>query len=235
MYTVLVRTARRIRRIGRFFLGSDLLQSRQMSVPFERHGTWSVASNMLNKHSVVYSIGVGNEISFDLSLIDHYGLTVHAFDPTPRSVAWIQKQILPRQFNFHPVGVADFDGVARFRPPPNPDYVSYSLIGGSKDSITSVDAPVRRLGSLMADLGHSEIDLLKIDIEGAEYGVIEDALGECIPANQILVEFHHRFPYIGVEKTRSAIRSLNEAGYRIFFVSDIGEEYSFLRAPRERF
>jgi len=47
---------------------------------------------------------------------------------------------------------------------------------------------------------------------------------------QLLVEFHHRWAQIGVEKTRQAIRDLNAAGYRIFDVSPSGEEYGFVRA-----
>jgi hypothetical protein len=50
-----------------------------------------------------------------------------------------------------------------------------------------------------------------------------------IPVKQLLVEFHHRWPHIGVAKTKRAIQELNAAGYRIFNVSPGGEEYSFQR------
>jgi hypothetical protein len=72
-----------------------------------------------------------------------------------------------------------------------------------------------------------------MDIEGAEYGVIQDLLAERIPVRQIVVEFHHRFSSLGVQKTRDAIHFLNQAGYRIFSVSDLGEEFSFLQVSRE--
>ena len=85
-----------------------------------------------------------------------------------------------------------------------------------------------RLGTILKMLGHSCIDLLKMDIEGAEYDVLADLLTQRIPVKQILVEFHHRWPQIGVDKTRQAIHALNAAGYKIFSVSPGGEEYSFL-------
>jgi hypothetical protein len=88
---------------------------------------------------------------------------------------------------------------------------------------------VRRLATLMRDLGHRSIDVLKMDIEGAEYEVIDDILGSRLQIEQILVEFHHRLPGVGIDRTRRAVRNLNEAGYRIFFASDTGEEYSFIR------
>jgi hypothetical protein len=52
-----------------------------------------------------------------------------------------------------------------------------------------------------------------------------------IAVKQLLVEFHHRWPHLGIEKTKHAIRALNEAGYRIFSVSPSGEEYGFLMLP----
>jgi hypothetical protein len=81
----------------------------------------------------------------------------------------------------------------------------------------------------MKRLGHTTIDVLKMDIEGAEYEVIEDIVSSRISINQILVEFHHRFPTIGIEKTKNAIKQLNKAGYKIFSISESGQEYSFIK------
>jgi hypothetical protein len=63
---------------------------------------------------------------------------------------------------------------------------------------------------------------------GAEYGVIADLIASRVDVRQLLVEFHHRWPEVGVKKTQDAIRDLNEAGFRIFDVSPVGSEYSFL-------
>jgi hypothetical protein len=43
------------------------------------------------------------------------------------------------------------------------------------------------------------------------------------------VEFHHRFPGIGLEKTVDLIERLRGADYKIFAISEIGREVSFLR------
>lgn len=189
---------------------------------------WCVCPDGLGPSSVVYSVGVGEEISFDLELIRRFGVCVHAFDPTPRSIEWLAKQQVPQEFVFHAYGVADFDGHAKFLPPANPAHVSHTLVE-RQTPWPAIEVPVRRLSSVMKELGHDRIDLLKMDIEGAEYGVLKDLLRCGIPVQQLLVEFHHRWPEIGVEKTRQAIRDLNSAGYRIFDVSPSGEEYGFLR------
>jgi FkbM family methyltransferase len=172
---------------------------------------------------------VGEEISFDLELIHRFGVTVHAFDPTPRSIAWVQSRTLPPEFVFHSYGIAGQDGLRRFSPPANQNFVSHTLLERDTPWPT-VEVQVRRISSVQQILGHARIDLLKMDIEGAEYEVIDDLLAGPVPVRQLLVEFHHRWPEVGIAKTRTAIRKLNAAGYRIFSISPSGEEYGFLAA-----
>ena len=71
--------------------------------------------------------------------------------------------------------------------------------------------------------------IVKLDIEGAEYEVIQHIIDRKIKIHQLLIEFHHRFPGIGNKKTKEAIRILNNAGYKIFDVSPSGEEFSFIK------
>jgi FkbM family methyltransferase len=171
---------------------------------------------------------VGEDISFDLALIRRFGMRVHAFDPTPRSIAWVQSQTVPPEFNFHDFGIAAVDGSLTFHAPDNPDYVSYSVVRGNA-SQPRVDAPVRRLSTIMKMLQHQKIDVLKMDIEGAEYEVLRDMLESTVPVEQLLVEFHHRWTVVGLDKTRNAVRKVMEAGFKIFNISATGEEYSFIR------
>lgn len=219
-----------IRRMVRVLRGLDLwrtVQQRCTKVSMGNKGArWCLCPEGLSKTSVVYCLGVGEEISFDLELIRRFEIRVHAFDPTPRSIRWVQSQALPEEFEFHAYGVADFDGTCRFLPPKDPGHVSHTILR-RQSPWPAIEVPVYRLSTIMKMLGHGEIDLLKMDIEGAEYGVLADLLACKIRPQQILVEFHHRWPEVGSEKTRKAIRALNRAGYRIFHVSPSGEEYSF--------
>jgi FkbM family methyltransferase len=219
-----------IRRMARVLGGRDVWRSVQQNCTKLSLGSegarWCICPDDLSKTSVVYSLGVGEEISFDLELIERFGTRVHAFDPTPRAIQWVQSRIVPDGFIFHSYGVADVDGTCWFLPPKDPGHVSYTVL--PRNTIGSaIEAPVYRLSTIMKMLGHSEIDLLKMDIEGAEYAVLVDLLAGKIRPRQILVEFHHRWPEVGSERTRVAIRGLNGAGYRIFHVSPSGEEYSF--------
>ena len=68
-----------------------------------------------------------------------------------------------------------------------------------------------------------------MDIEGAEYEVIDDIVHSPVPIYQVLIEFHHRFEGIGIGRTKEAITKLNGTGYKIFNVSATGEEISFIK------
>jgi len=229
-------TARFVKHAVRAFRGQDLWQGAQIKCDRRMLGNdgacWYVCPQDLSASSVVYSMGVGEDISFDLALIQRFGLQVHAFDPTPRSIEWLQNQAVPIEFMFHAYGVAGFDGSCAFLPPEDPAHVSHTIVP-RESSRPPIEVPVHRLGTIMKMLGHEQIDLLKMDIEGAEYGVLADMLACHLQVKQILVEFHHRWPHIGVEKTKQAIRALNRAGYRIFSVSPSGEEYGFLQSCLE--
>lgn len=187
---------------------------------------WCVCPDDLSESSVVYSFGVGEDISFDLEMIRRFRVQVHAFDPTPRSIVCVRKQTLPEKFIFHAYGIAHFDGSCRFLPPENPADVSHTILQ-RESSGPAIEVPVRRLSTIMRILGHRQIDLLKMDIEGSEYDVLSDLLQNRIAVKQLLVEFHHRWPEVGVQRTKQAIRALNGAGYTIFSISPNGEEYSF--------
>ncbi|NLK71692.1 MAG: FkbM family methyltransferase [Clostridiales bacterium] len=198
-----------------------------------RHGSiyagYSICTDNLNPNCIVYSFGVGEDISFDLSIIESYGVHVYAFDPTPKSIAWIRNQILPENYHFLPYGIADYDGYANFNPPANPLHVSHTMLDRPSTADKAIKVEVHTLSTIKKMLGHSNIDVAKMDIEGAEYAVLENILESDINVNQYLIEFHHRFENVGVRATQKAIKLLRNKGYKIFDVSPTFEEYSFIK------
>ena len=195
-------------------------------------GGWRFTTHDLGQDSIVYSLGVGEDIAFDLFIIDRFGAEVHAFDPTPSSIEMLSKTSLPNRFHFHPWAITAADGTLKFYPRVKKDgsqsTVMFTMIAEDASSENAIEVPAYCLSSVASRLGHSRIDLLKMDIEGAEYEVLEGLLASSIKPGQLLVEFHHRFPAIGLEKTADMIRLLRKSGYKIFAVSDTGREVSFL-------
>ena len=49
------------------------------------YGGWITPMHLLNSTSICYCAGVGEDITFDLGLIERFGCHVFAFDPTPRA------------------------------------------------------------------------------------------------------------------------------------------------------
>jgi FkbM family methyltransferase len=190
------------------------------------YGGYEILPALLGADAVVYSVGLGEDISFDLGLIERFGCTVHGFDPTPRSLAWLETQNVPDRFVVHPYGIAARDGTASFAPPANPAHVSHSVLGNGAGR---VEFPVRRLSSVLRELGHDRLDVLKLDIEGAEYEVLDDLLETGPLPRQLCVEFHHGLVGVELAATERQLERLRTVGYRVFDARDTGREFSLVR------
>ncbi len=189
------------------------------------YGAHSIPMGMLSPSSTVYSFGIGNDVSFDLGVIGRYGCTVHGFDPTPRSVAWVASNVSEPRFVFHKLGIAARDGEDSFEPPKQDTHVSYFPTAGQASALRF---KVNRLATIMKDLGHDRLDILKMDVEGFEYAVVADMIASGIRPRAMAVEFHHRMHGMAEAETIKAVRDLRDYGYRLFHVSDTGREYSFI-------
>ncbi len=66
------------------------------------YGGWTVIPEMVGPELVVYSVGVGSDITFDRAMIERFGCTVHAFDPTPMAREWVAKQTVPARIRVPP-------------------------------------------------------------------------------------------------------------------------------------
>ena len=194
------------------------------------YGGHCVALNHLDENSVVYSAGLGLDITFDEELIDEYRLSVHGFDPTPKSIKHLKTHGMPDGFHLHEYGISDKNGSQTFHIPVNPEHISHSTTNHRNTSTEAIEVAMQTLQTTMEALGHDSIDLLKMDIEGSEYDVIDEICREEIQVRQILIEFHHHFDNIAVSSTKAAVDKLNQHGYKIFNISPDGHEVSFIHA-----
>jgi FkbM family methyltransferase len=205
----------------------------QIKVPHTVYGStyggWPVINESLNADGIVYSFGLGEDISFDIDIIKKFNCQVYGFDPTPRVHEWLSKQSLPSQLHIHPWGIAAQDGTIKLYPPKNPAHVSHAISGSDTSRTDFIDVPSKRFSSIQQQLGHKTIAILKMDIEGFEYDVIDDLLTLGNLPKQILIEFHHLMYSISMETTMQAIKKMNKAGYSIFYISETGREFGFVK------
>lgn len=237
-------------RIGRFALisiidSASLFTSEHLVKVGSDYGGWLLPrKNRLGKNSICYAVGAGEDITFDCELANIYGCKVRIFDPTPKSQAHFQRLLdyvagkptenegedfidkynfpisVYSSLDFQPYGLASEDRIMKFYLPQNPDHVSCSLVNlqGTQDYF---DAQCYRLGTLMSMNRDLSIELLKMDIEGAEYQVIEDIIRSSVRPPMLLIEFDEcHSPQDGEARMRVLhnIRLLENVGYRLIAV-----------------
>lgn len=230
------------------FIDKNILEStKNLTRLGTSYGGWIIPSNLkLSENSICYLAGAGEDISFDCALIKKFKCSIRIIDPTPRAIAHFEKlkecieSGLPFSLNnsledyynlslsdlskirFLSVGISDLDKKLKFYLPQNPSHVSCSIANLQKTDDFFL-AQCYRLGTLMKMLGDSSIDLLKIDVEGAEYRVIKDIVSSNLLPRVLLVEFdeiHTPIDLNAGNRIKEHIDILIDAGMRCIAIED---------------
>lgn len=174
------------------------------------YGGWPVVVHPSANDGVCYSAGIGEDASFDRELIKRTGCTVHAFDPVPRVAEYVARELADEpKFVFHPTGLWSTDTELTFFSPELDGWVSHSAVD-FRHTPAAFNAVVRSVPSVMRELGHDHLNILKLSVEGAQFSVLEPVLTARVPIDQILVEFT---PPVAVRKVRDQAARLRAAGY----------------------
>lgn len=194
------------------------------------YGGFYVHPDLLNDKSIVYSFGIGKDMSFDLTILKNHRCSVFAFDPTPNSIQWVSRQKPDSNLRFFPIGISTYDGLTVFNIPSNKKRISGSVLSLSDQEFTQIQVEMKTLSTIMKELEHEEIDLLKLDIEGAEYEVIPQILNSKIHPKQFIIEFHDRMLQSDDKNSQKTVELMEHHGYKVFANSISYEEISFIRA-----
>jgi FkbM family methyltransferase len=207
------------------------------------YGGYVLPKSELSRGSICYSFGAGEDVSFETELAAALPVEVHIFDPTPRAVEYVRGLIkdlserdpnLGQRLHFHPWGVWSGDQQMKFYAPQNPTHVSHSVVN-LQHTASYFYADCRRPRSIMEGLGHRTIDLVKLNIEGAEYEVIRTMFAENITPRVICINFDELHTQIATgarERLRDLVRQFADHGY----VAVSAEECraTFIRPPQNR-
>ena len=144
---------------------------------------------------IVYSFGISNDASFDVDLTKTFGrpqCTIYAFDPS------IGRQtgdtFLGDNIHFYNIG-----------------------LGGGNYTRPSTGWDMMDLESIMSMLGHSHVDLIKMDIEGSEWEVFTNWKEHDSILNrfdQLLAELH----FLGHDSADNvaSLQWLRQEGFQVF-------------------
>lgn len=190
-----------------------------------RQGGWWVPTSALVRGSVAYCAGAGEDVSFDVALLER-GLRVTTFDPTPRSVRHVESLGMDdERYRFMPVGWWNDDTDIDLYAPRDPSHVSHSALNLQRTQ-EAITVPVRRVSTLARELGDTAVDIIKMDIEGAEMVVIPDILSSGPLPRVLCVEFDKVRPF---REVRALIRRVEQAG--LLPVHAEARNVTFVRDP----
>jgi FkbM family methyltransferase len=201
---------------------------------FERLGTkyggWWIFAPAVPSEPLLIDCGLGVDISFPAAFLERFGGRVLGVDPNPAALEYARAHC-PRGMEV--LAAAFWSEAGRElvfhlpRPPAElpkgADGVSGSLLSSHEYAGDSrLTVRTTSLAELLAQSGREECDVLKLDIEGAEYEVL-DALcqsGAIRRARQLLIEFHHHCTEHTLEDTRRRIDRVEASGFRLQHTED---------------
>jgi len=198
------------------------------------YGGFYVNPKLLNENSIVYSFGIGKDISFDRTIIKKHRCKVYGFDPTPKSIEYVKTNNRNSLFQFNDYGISRRTGVEIFFLPKDERGVSGSMsMNQSVSEEKTIEVKMKSFDDIAKEFSHHHIDVVKMDIEGSEYDVLESLLDSKVSITQLLVEFHDRC-YEGEIKSKKITELLYNRGFEIFATSLNFEEISFINIELAR-
>jgi hypothetical protein len=177
---------KRIPKIDRHFLFDAVVDGQTMmrvGRPADG-GKWVCDPESLGEHAIVYSFGVGDDISFDMDMAGLFGCQVYLFDPNPTVVAGF-----PSLESGYPCGAGRlFYLPIGLGPVSSEKGREWALVIKGQTCVT------KSLLDIARSLRHTHVDVLKIDIEGGEFSSLREILSSgtlaALNVKMLLVEFH---------------------------------------------
>jgi len=130
-----------------------------------------------------------------------------------------------RNLHFVPLGLWSSSKRMRFYAPRNAEHVSHSIVNLQRTKVY-FEADCVTLVDLMARFGHANLDLLKLDIEGAEFEVLESITAAHVSVRILCVEFDQP---ASIGRMLRTVQRLRETGYELLDIN--GFNFTFLKGP----
>ena len=176
--------------------------------------------------SLLIDVGCGHEAEFALYAIEAYGCRTVGVDPTKKHEPFLTaiEEKTEGRFRYLNCAVASTNGTLTFFE--STENESGSLLDNHtnvlRDHVYSYDVEAVTLRKLLEKIGVEEADFLKLDLEGAEYNLLESVdINDLSRFRQVFVEFHHHcIPDRSKQDTEELAASLREMGLKSFSLDD---------------
>jgi FkbM family methyltransferase len=168
----------------------------------------------LNADSIVLDCGA-NRGDFAARIRERYGCRVVSLEPNPKLFA-----ALPTGDGISslPYALGSHDGTMNFQIGENDE--ASSLVGSPSGHHTTLPVQVRSLESIMRSINADKVDLVKLDVEGAEVPVLLETPDEVLrKISQFTIEYHDFLGYITPEQINQTMARMKQLGFSICVLS----------------
>lgn len=157
-----------------------------------------------NPNPVIIDCGANIGISVIWFAKNYSGSSIMAFEPDPLLFGLLQQNVKANNIDADLRNEAVWNSTAQLK------FSSSKKQNAQVSDAGAVTVKAIRLKEVLQKFSH--IDLLKIDIEGAEYAVIKDCKEELPKVQHLFVEFHYKEG--NMTEALSILRWIQEAGFR---------------------
>jgi FkbM family methyltransferase len=212
--SIVMRAARKILRVVRFHLRR--MAAHRRGILFSKPDYLYL--DRFDDSKVLIDVGCGHVAEFSRYVIERYGARAFGVDPTRKHAPFLKEieDAMNGRFTHVPVAVAAVEGAIAFNESRTNE--SGSVLADhtnvKSDETVSYDVEAVTLRGLLARVGMTGAEYLKLDLEGAEYDLLEAVQREeLLPFQQIFVEFHHHaVDRFSKQDTARIVRALEAMG-----------------------
>ncbi len=187
------------------------------------YGGWTIDIDDIQDGDTVLDLGLGEDISFSQELATLRKVNIIGVDPTEKSHKHVESILHPPLKLIKKAVAKDGIQTITMHKNRNSSHVSESFVANHHAvGDDSYEVECISISGLRKE--HPNISLIKMDIEGGEY----DVLDECVGIKQLCVEFHH-FCIDGITSgdTNRCIKKLLDYGYEILDKNQQATEFTF--------
>ena len=178
--------------------------------------------HLLDSSKTVIDVGAHIGLYALMASTDRPDVTTIAFEPVPRNLQYLRRNVARNHtpdLRVEAAAVGDHDGtITLYIPETTRLPATASIVESNSAEKVGTEVPIVSLDHYVTTHDISSVDLIKLDVEGAEAAVLRGA-AEIIRMHRpaIICEILH-----GVGDTEAATAVFDDADYRFFLVTDDG-------------